>query len=359
MGSARRWPSAASNPNPIAGVSSFKRTVLGLASAVSASACLLELEVVGCSPAPAANSAAGAAPAEAKLLTGPPASGEGTPPSRVEAHVPADVGAAPPPKPDEGSGPECTALECRLFESPEQAFSFVLASKPLVLAVGEAHALQGTEAIASTTARFTNQLLPLAAPTSSDIIIELMQPDPRCLQTTEQVRKEQKEVTKSQASTNQNEFVTLGTRAKEAGVTPHILYPSCPEYDRIAKAGENSIFVMLETIGVLTERKARAILDRNHKAGAERMLLLYGGAVHNDISPRAGRETWSYGPSLNAYTNGRYVELDLIVREYIKDTEVWQSQPWYAHFDRSTHTRQAVLFQPSPRSFVLIFPAST
>jgi hypothetical protein len=228
-----------------------------------------------------------------------------------------------------------------------------------VLGVGEAHALKGVEGIESTTSRFTNQLLPLLAPKSTDIVIELMEPDRRCLKTTEKVREKQKQVTKSQASSNQNEFVALGTRAKEAGVTPHILYPSCAQYDRIVQAGDNSIFVMLETIAMLTDQKARAILARNRQAGVDRTVILYGGAVHNDATPRAGRESWSYGPGLTEFTEQRYVELDLIVREYIKDTQVWRAQPWYSHFEKDAHADKVVLYQPGPHAFVMIFPASS
>jgi hypothetical protein len=253
----------------------------------------------------------------------------------------------------------CAAPGCQLFDTPVAALAAVLEANPLVLGVGEAHALKGSEGVESTTSRFTEQLLPMLAPRSSDLIIELMEPDRRCLQTTEQVKKEQQAVTKEQASDNQNEFVTLGTRAKEAGVTPHILYPDCAQYERIVKAGDDGIFVMLETIATLTEAKAKAILARNQKAGAQRLVILYGGAVHNDRLPREGRGTWSYGPNLAEHTNQRYVELDLIVREYIKDTEVWQKLPWYADFDKHAHLDKVVLLQPSASAYVLIFPAGS
>lgn len=254
--------------------------------------------------------------------------------------------------------PACTALGCRLFDDATQAFEVVLSSQPLVVGIGEAHAQKGSEGLMSTTARFTEQLLPWLAPKSSDLVIELMEPDSKCLKTVEKVREEQKPVTQEQASSNQNEFITLGTRAKERGVQPHVLYPSCEQFDRIVKAGSDSVFVMLDTIAVLTEQKAKAILVRNHKARDPRLVLLYGGAAHNDLVPRPGRESWSYAKSLQAFTKQRYVEVDLIVREYIKDTEVWQQLPWYPHFDKANYRDKFVLFNPAPASYVLIFPAS-
>lgn len=264
-----------------------------------------------------------------------------------------------PTKPTDPTEPRCGELACHVFDTPALALEFVLRANPLVLGVGEAHALKGSEGVESTTARFTQQLLPVLAPRTSDLVIELMEPDRRCLKTTEEVKQKQKPVTEEQATSNQNEFVTLGHRAKAAGIQPHILYPSCAQYDRIVKAGGDSIFVMLETIALLTDQKAKAIVARNRAQGsADKTVVLYGGAMHNDLSPREGRETWSYGPSLARHTGQRYVELDLIVREYIKDTEVWQSLPWYAHFDKNAFPDKVVLLEQGPQSFVLIFPTS-
>ena len=316
----------------------------------SAIACLVGLTAVGCAASQPATDPAPPAPGSttaAAATTLPP-----PPPASAAALPSASASAALAPE------PECTQLGCRLFDSPTQAFDAILQSKPLVLGIGEAHAQKGTEAVASTTARFTQQILPWLAPKSSDIVIELMEPDNKCLKTTEKVREEQKEVTKEQAGTNQNEFVVLGTRAKESGVEPHILYPSCEQFDRIVKAGPDSVLVMLDTIALLTEQKAKGLLVRNHKANDERLVLLYGGAAHNDVVPRIGRESWSYAKSLQAFTKQRYIEVDLIVREYIKDTEVWQQLPWYPHFDKAAHPSKVVLFNPAPASYVLIFPAS-
>ncbi len=286
----------------------------------------------------------------------PPSSPQEAAPSVEPAPVVPE--ATPANEPAPVAETRCGALDCELFDSPKAAFERVLAENPLVLGVGEAHALEGTEGLRSTTARFTEDLFPLVAESSSDIVLELMQPDASCIKTTEQVKEKQKEVTTGQAQSNQNEFLTLGNRAKDTGVRPHILYPSCEQYQRIVDAGQDFVFVSLETIAMLTDQLAKKILERNDKQAVQKTVLLYGGAVHNDAQPREGRERWSYGPSLNAYTKGRYVEVDLIVREYIKDTPPWQSLSWYPHFDRNAHTDRTVLFRPAENSFVLIFPAS-
>ena len=55
---------------------------------------------------------------------------------------------------------------------------------------------------------------------------------------------------------------------------------------------------------------------------------------------------------------GRYVEIDLVVPEIVKPTPVWQALPWYASFQALPQGPETILYQPSPSSYVLIFPRS-
>ncbi|KYF84727.1 hypothetical protein BE11_13110, partial [Sorangium cellulosum] len=241
------------------------------------------------------------------------------------------------------------------FDTAALAFSHVLQSSPRVLAVGESHAQQGAEGVPSATRRFTELFLPALAGRASDLIVELWAADPRCnKEQVARVEGEQKAVTQAQSASNQGEFLALGSEAKRLGVTPHLLVPSCEEYDAIVRAGPDAVTAMLEMIARLTAAKAKALLGREGAAG--KMVIAYGGALHNDVAPRPGRERWSFGPELSATTGGKYVELDLIVREFIRDSESWRALPWYPHFDREEHPDEAVLFNPAPGSYVLVFP---
>ncbi|WP_437686264.1 hypothetical protein [Sorangium sp. So ce176] len=273
----------------------------------------------------------------------------------VEATSPS---AAPPPAQQAAGAPAqapCGALGCLAFDTPAQAFSHVLRSGPRVLAVGESHAQQGAEGVPSATRRFTELFLPALAGRASDLIVELWAADPRCdKEQVARVEGEQRAVTQAQSASNQGEFLALGGEAKRLGVTPHLLVPSCEEYDAIVRAGPDAVTAMLEMIARLTAAKAKALLGREGAAG--KMVIAYGGALHNDVAPRPGRERWSFGPELSATTGGKYVELDLIVREFIGDSESWRALPWYPHFDREGHPDKAVLFNPAPGSYALIFP---
>ncbi|WP_437630834.1 hypothetical protein [Sorangium sp. So ce854] len=298
--------------------------------------------------APAAAAAGAAAGAAAASAAAAPAA----------AARPTSRAAAPPPAPQAAPSPAqapCGALGCLAFDTPAQAFAHVLRSDPRVLAVGEAHAQQGAEGVPSATRRFTELFLPALAGRASDLVVELWAADPRCnKEQVARVEQEQKAVTQPQSASNQGEFLALGHEAKRLGVTPHLLVPSCEEYDAIVRAGPDAVTAMLEMIARLTAAKARALLGREGAAG--KMVIAYGGALHNDVAPRPGRERWSFGPELSAATGGKYVELDLIVREFIKDSESWRALPWYPHFDREERRDKAVLFNPAPGSYALIFP---
>ncbi|MEJ7727676.1 MAG: hypothetical protein WKG00_00510 [Polyangiaceae bacterium] len=229
----------------------------------------------------------------------------------------------------------------------------MLATRPRMLAIGETHAQKGTEGVESATSRFTKQLLPKLAGLSTDIVLELWIADGKCGKKEQQAAAAQKPVTESQATTNQNEFVTLGNAAKAMGIQPHVLRPTCEEYDRIVAAGDSSVDQMLTMIARKTEVMTRQLLARDDK-----LVVAYGGAMHNDLAPASGREPWSFGPQMREATGGKYVELDIIVREYVRDTDSWKALPWYAHFDRSKHVDKALLYNPAPQSYVLVFPAS-
>lgn len=275
----------------------------------------------------------------------------------------ADAPPAPPPAPSVAALPEegkpCGELSCRQFPSVEAAMAVVLKTDPAVLAVGEAHAQKGTEGIASSTKRFTDTILPMLKGKATDIVLELTVGQDKCKKAVEETEKTTKKVTKNQAAGNQNEFLTLGNEAKALEIRPHVLRPECKDFDRVAraKAVEDKVVEMLTLIARHSESLLRRILERNAKEDRkDKVVLAYGGALHNDVSPAAGKEAWSFGPSLAKATENRFVELDIYVPEYIKDTPSWKAMPWHAHYDRAATPDDAVtLYQTGERSFVLIF----
>lgn len=234
----------------------------------------------------------------------------------------------------------------------------MLREQPLVLGLGEAHTPASSAQLATTAARFTEQLLPVLAENASHLIVELLAPNPACREAARPLEQAQKPVVEPQAPSNQSDYVALGVRARALGIEPFLLTPSCAEFQAIAEAGADAIPLTLTTIANITARVAKGALVKNREAGRHRLVLAYGGALHNDLSPSPTRPAFRYGDALRDFTGGRYVALDLIVRELIKDNEAWRALPWYAAFDRELHPESYLLLQPAPHSYVLFFPRS-
>jgi len=222
-----------------------------------------------------------------------------------------------------------------------------------VLAIGEAHAQSDGSRSDSSTKRFMDTLLPRLAPRASDLVIELWLANGSCGKVEQKVQKQQSAVTAPQAATNQNEFLELGHRAKALGIMPHALVPSCEQYKKIAGAGAADIEEMLTMIKSVTQRDVQELLA---KRAGERLVVAYGGAMHNDLVPRDGRADFSFGPELSRATDGHYVELDLVIPEQIKDTEAWRAMPWYAHYSREKAGSEAYLYSWAPHAYALFFP---
>ena len=244
---------------------------------------------------------------------------------------------------------DASADTTKEFDRDEDAFEVILKDDPAVLAIGEAHAQRGATA-ASSTKRFTDELLPLLAGRTSDVLVELMMPPKGCVKQTETMRSVQKPVVTQQAETNQNEYVALGEAARKLGIVPDLLRPTCDDLASINDAGDDAIERSLETIARLTTTQAKKMLERR---GAK-MVVTYGGALHNDASPPPERAQWSYGPALSKEVAGRYVELDLYVPDFITEDENWRKQPWYADYQKHKASNKPLLFTLAPKNYVLI-----
>lgn len=287
-----------------------------------------------------------------------PAPAPAPPPSPAPAPAPSPASAGPA-LPAGATACKSTGPACTRFASNEDAFRWVLAHDPAVVAIGEAHAQKGTEALASATKRFTESMLPLLKGRASDLLVEAWAGDPRCKNEVKQVATAQKPVTQTQVKSNPNEYLTLGTRAKALGVVPHLLRPSCDDYASLAGAGADIVPASLGLIKRLTQSDVTKLFERNTAAKNGKLVITYGGAMHNDLAPTERLRQYSFGPELAATTGGRYIELDLIVPEYVKTTEVWSKLPWFGAFQADTGPRdKPTLYRVGERSFVLVFAAT-
>lgn len=308
-------------------------------------------------PAPTTTTSASAPPAGAPAPSGSAPAGSSPESATGAPRESAQAGGWQPCGAPVG-GADAGALACRRFAGPAEALGAIVeVDRPMVLGLGEAHAQKGTEAVASTAWRMTNQLLPVLGGKAGHLVLELWVADGSCgKKQEEKVAQQQKPVTQNQAASNQNEYVTLAQKAKDLGIQPHVLRPSCADVEKVAKAGDDAVFEMLSIITKHMESKVVAL--RSQPGGNDRMVVTYGGAMHNDLAPQEGREAWSFGPSLAKATVDRYVEIDLVVPEYVKDTPAWTSQRWYPAWlvAKEGPADATVAVKVAPRSYAIVLP---
>lgn len=251
----------------------------------------------------------------------------------------------------------CGEHTCFHFDAAKEALvPLILSHMARVIAFGEAHT-PADYAGRSTVVRFQEDLLPTLSRGTSSLLVELLQPPQSgCEPQKEAAKKESQAVTEGQSSNNQNEYLALGTRAHELGVRPDILHATCEDLNKIASP-DGGVVAMMESIARLSEK---ALTDDLASTKPGRPLVLaYGGALHNDVTPRQGREMWSYGPHLLKVSEGSYLELDLIIPELIKDTDSWKSFAWYSAYQSLGHKEGAILMKWGSHSYSLFFAPET
>jgi len=247
----------------------------------------------------------------------------------------------------------CAELSCTRYDSIALALGDPALATARVMGFGEAHAPHGF--VGRTTAkRFTEDLLPVLAPRTKRLLVELLAPPSGCEAPRRDVQTESDVITEGQAEHNQDDYLELGHAARRVGVVPDVLRPTCQDMQAIADS-EVRVLAMMETIARLSVDVTRTWLSE--PAGGRPLLLLYGGALHNDVAPRPHLETWSYGPQLVELSGAGYVEIDLVVPELMQDTESWRKFPWYDAVRSLPPGRGVTLVEVSERSFALVFGA--
>ena len=249
---------------------------------------------------------------------------------------------APPPPPP-----------YRVFPSAAEAVSALLAEEqPRVLGVGEVHATTDGPAGPSILARFTDTLMPVLAPVTTDLVIETWRLDRTCGVVATQVV-ETVEVETKRPEVTKDEITLLAEKANALGVKPHDLVITCEEYGLLQdEAGEVDYDALL---GLLTDKLGDYALRGLDTPGAR--LVLYGGAMHNDLHPREGMERWTYGPRARDHSADAYVELDVYAPELVAGMDLILEPGWAPLLQTAVGPDRAVLYARGPQSYVLLLPS--
>jgi hypothetical protein len=250
--------------------------------------------------------------------------------------------------------PAATPLpEHRRLGGAADLVEIIGARSPRILGVGELHQVvdgpQGPAAIDW----FTDHLLPLLAPSTTDLVIETWVFEGGCGEQEEVVVEVLPEATKRPVET-EDSIVKLARVARELGVTPHALELSCDDYDAVV--GPDGEIVYDELLLVMTRE-----LGSFAKLGLETpdaTVILYGGAVHNDLHPRPALAAYSYATALAGIPGGHaYVELDLYPPAMAAAQAGFAEEPWFPLIE-GTGSEHLVLYERDHRSLVVLLPAA-
>jgi hypothetical protein len=258
---------------------------------------------------------------------------------------------APPPPPV--VAPAATAVP-----SAAAALTAWLRDAAGVVAFGEVHQDEATKGTRSALARFTEDVLPALAPRASHLIVETWVTTGACGKAETHVTEDIARTTERPAET-ESEIVRLLRRAKEAGVAPHVLAVTCDEYATLA--GARGKGVDYDRLLRLTERHLEAAIEQAvvlPRTPARPLVLVYGGALHNDLYPARSLEPYAFGPAIFALLRGDYREVDLYVPELAERLALMRAEPWYATWGAFGHAEQTVVIPRSARSTIVVFPRS-
>lgn len=223
---------------------------------------------------------------------------------------------------------------------------------PRVLGIGEVHQTERTAGVRSALSRFTAELLPVLAGHVTDLVIESWIEPAGCDAEAAHASAEVARDIERPAST-EDELGTLVERARGLRVRPHFLSFGCDDYR--ALRGRDGQVDYEALLGAVTARlRDEALAGLGHEGA---VIALYGGALHNDLHPGPGVADFSYAAAVDAAAAGAYVEIDLIVPEYVTGNKTLAREPWYPLLERAGPDH-VVLIERAPRSYVLLLPRS-
>jgi hypothetical protein len=233
-----------------------------------------------------------------------------------------------------------------------QAIEMILAENPgpRVFAIGEYHESRNAIAAESPLARFTRVIIALLEPRAQHLVVEAWL-DASCWGSRD-ANGEIRDATNRPPST-QMEVMKLVRRSQRAGLIAHTLPMTCIELDAVRDASGHLDFLLL--LELVTEKLAevtRGLVE----SGAS--VIVYGGALHNDLYPRWPLDELSYAKPLARDLGGHVLEIDLVVPEVVAPMPMIRSEPWFPLLGRASPNR-VLVWQRGPSSYVVILPAQS
>jgi hypothetical protein len=272
---------------------------------------------------------------------------------RIGAAVAVALLSAPPPP-----VPPVLTPVARARPTAAVALEAPLAGAAGVVAFGEVHQDEAGAGTRSALARFTDEIFPALAPRASHLIVETWMTTGACGAAEEHVTKDVERTTERPAET-ESEIVRLLRRAKESGVAPHVLSVSCAEYASLT--GGKGKGVDYDKLLKLTERHLETAIRQAlylPRPADRPLVLVYGGALHNDLHPARALAPYAFGASIHAFLKGDYREVDLYVPEFIDRLPALKGERWYDAWRAAAgnDASSVVAIPRSARSTIVVFP---
>ena len=234
-----------------------------------------------------------------------------------------------------------SAIELILAENPS----------PRVFAIGEYHQTRATTSAPSSMARFTREIVGLLEPRARHLVIESWAHDACGGSFASQVA-----AATDRPGTTQMELLRLTRASQQLRLVPHDLPMTCIEQDALLGPHKKINFLLL--LEVVTQKlhdSARAWAD----ADPEHAVIVYGGALHNDLYPRWPLDDLSYAePLARELGPGSVLEIDLVVPEIVAPMRMVRDEPWFPLLARASPAR-TIVWQRGPSSYVVILPAQS
>ena len=280
---------------------------------------------------------------EAATTTTPatPGDAEPTSPDRAWAAAMADSGRPP----------------YQVYPDLGAAFAAILRDRPRVIGIGELHVRTDRPAPSvSALARFSSEVLPAIGDQVSDVVLETWMVDPACRKG--QVATRQIESSMKRPASTKDELGGLFGAARARSITAHVMRLGCDDLAALTASGEVDAERLLGLVTRELDRVTRsAVRYRDEYHEARPLILVYGGALHNDLYPRPSTKEWSYALAVDDATGGRFTEVDLYAPELVEGDPLYTQEPWYP-LVQDRGTRGVILIERISRSYLLILPRS-
>ena len=272
--------------------------------------------------------------------------------SRLEIRVPKL------PKPKQPKPPQVDFIPRHtIYPDVGTAALALLVDQPRVIGIGELHERTDRDGVGKPAlVRFATELLPALASRTSDLVIETWMVDPACK--TGVANSRQVETAMKRPPSTKTQISSLFGVTKANSITAHVMRLTCADLDAVAPQDGVEAEQLLAIVTRELDRVTRsAVRYRDERQETRPLVLVYGGALHNDLYPFKSTRQWSYALAVDAAIGGRYVELDLYAPEQVEGNPQYQDEDWYPLVAKTAADR-VVLVELAPHAYLMLLSRS-